>query len=107
MEAGVNAVPEAFPLVVRRLAQLDIEAAALWYEARLAGLGGRFVEELDRCLESIAVNPEAYPVVHRETRRALLRRFPFAVFYLWRDQTVTVISCMHTRRDPQRWRRRD
>ena len=49
MEAGVNAVPEAFPLVVRRLAQLDIEAAALWYEARLAGLGGRLFEELDRC----------------------------------------------------------
>ena len=106
MEAGVNAVPERSPLVFRRLAKLDIENAAVWYDGRVAGLGERFIEEVDRCLESITLNPEAYPVVHRETRRALLRRFPFAVFYRWRDQVVTVVACLHTRRAPQRWHRR-
>ena len=65
MEAGVNAVPDPFPLVLRRLAQLDIESAAAWYEDRVNGLGVRFVEEVDFCLDSITANPEACPIVHR------------------------------------------
>ncbi|MGQ0814644.1 MAG: type II toxin-antitoxin system RelE/ParE family toxin [Gemmatimonadota bacterium] len=99
-------MPDSYPLVVRRLASLDIKTAALWYEERIQGLGVKFVAEIDACLETILVNPELYPVVHRDIRRALVRRFPFAVFYVFRDETVIVTACMHTRRAPTAWRRR-
>ncbi len=99
-------MPDSYPLVVRRLASLDINTAALWYEDRVPRLGVRFVAEIDACLETIRATPELYPIVHRDIRRALVRKFPFAVFYVFRDDMITVTACMHTRRAPKAWRRR-
>jgi plasmid stabilization system protein ParE len=95
-------VPERLPVVVRRLARLDIENAASWYENRVSGLGVRFVDEVDRCFESISAGPDQYPIVHRDIHRALLKQFPYAVFFVRRGETVTVIACIHTRRHPKR-----
>jgi hypothetical protein len=50
--------------------------------------------------------PERYPVVRGEARRALLRRFPYAVFFVATPDLVSVLACMHARRDPRRWQER-
>ena len=47
-----------------------------------------------------------YQVVHVTYRRALTRRFPYAIFYEYADDTVTVYSVFHTSRDPEKWRQR-
>jgi hypothetical protein len=39
-------------------------------------------------------------------RRALLRKFPYGVFYFVFDDTVVVLACFHTRRDPKDWQKR-
>ena len=44
--------------------------------------------------------------VHEEYRRALVRRFPYAVFYEVTDATVTVYCIFHTSREPEKWRKR-
>ena len=62
-------------LVVRSVAEEDIAAAALWYEARAAGLGADFLRAIDVTLAEIKRMPERFPVVHLECHRALLRRF--------------------------------
>ena len=47
-----------------------------------------------------------YPVVHEGYRRALIRRFPYAVFYEQSEATVTIYAVFHTSRDPDKWRQR-
>ena len=42
-------------------------------------------------------------VVHRNLRRALVRRFPFAVFYMFDGDGVFVHAVLHCRRTPARW----
>ena len=96
-------MPERFPLVVTPLAQQDIDDAASWYEARVTALGLRFVESLDESFELVSASPQSYPVVHRDIRRILIPGFPYAMFFVLRDNTVRVIACMHTRRHPKRW----
>jgi hypothetical protein len=39
-------------------------------------------------------------------RRALLGRFPYAVYYRLDSDIIDVIACLHTRRSPSRWRTR-
>ena len=39
-------------------------------------------------------------------RRALVRRFPYAVFYGYDGDAVTVQAVLHTARDPAKWRQR-
>jgi plasmid stabilization system protein ParE len=83
-----------------------VEAAYRWYEDQRAGLGEEFLAAVGQTVEAIASHPAGYPAIHRETRRALVRRFPYAVFYRLVGEQVVVVACMHARRHPNRWRRR-
>ena len=93
-------------LVIAPEAELDIAEAYVWYEGRRAGLGEEFLSSVDACLESIRRRPEMYHVVHESYRRALIRRFPYAVFYEPSEATVTIYAVFHTSRDPDKWRQR-
>ena len=48
--------------------------------------------------------PLQFPEVEPNVRRALLRRFPFAVYFLAEAGTVEIIAVLHMRRDPETWR---
>ena len=50
--------------------------------------------------------PLAYPRVHGETRRAVVRRFPYAIYFRPVSDEVVVLAVMHGRRLPRRWRSR-
>lgn len=54
----------------------DLTAAALWYELHGSGLGSDFLDATVQALTSIAERPLRYPIVWRQTRRALMNRFP-------------------------------
>jgi plasmid stabilization system protein ParE len=78
-------------LIVRPPAEADFESAFRWYQEQNLGLGAEFIRAVDAVLASIVREPEAYPVVYRQSRRALLRRFPYAVYFLrmqsrWRSR---------------------
>jgi plasmid stabilization system protein ParE len=93
-------------LVVRSAAEADFADAALWYEARAEGLGADFLRAVDVALAEIGRQPDRSPRVHRECRKALLRRFPYAVYFVTGADLTSVIACMHVRRDPGTWQRR-
>jgi toxin ParE1/3/4 len=84
-------------------AEADIEEAHLWYAERGMGLAEDFRRSLDQCIATIVGYPEGFPVVHRSVRRALLRRFPYCIFYVLEPERAIVIGCVHARRDPRAW----
>ncbi|MBK9129820.1 MAG: type II toxin-antitoxin system RelE/ParE family toxin [Phycisphaerales bacterium] len=94
-------------LFVRPDAAADIEEAYLWHERQRPGLGDEFLDAILVVFEVLLENPRRYQVVHRDTRRANLRRFPYGVFYRIIDADVVVIACFHGSRDPRRWRGRE
>ena len=94
------------PILVRPAAAADIEDAFEWYQTQRFGLGEEFHEALRSTLNQIAENPQLYQVIHRGTRRALLKRFPYGVFFKEYPQVVIVVACMRGRRNPKRWQSR-
>jgi plasmid stabilization system protein ParE len=58
---------------------------------------------VDVCLTRIQRHPEAYPEAHPRVRRASLRRFPYGVFYVVRDDRIDVLAVYHARRRPRRF----
>jgi plasmid stabilization system protein ParE len=64
------------------------------------------MEKIDDALLRIAANPYAYPTVYGTLRRAVVRRFPFAIFYEVVKDEIQVIAVFHSRRDPQKWKSR-
>ena len=93
-------------VVVRAAAAADIDEAFLWYEGQRPGLGHEFLAAAQTLIDAVAQYPLKYPVVRRNTRRALLRRFPYAVYFRIYDEAIVVVACMHGRRNPRRWQAR-
>ena len=94
------------PILVRPAAAADIDEAFLWYERKRPGLGEEFLAALQAAIQGIGAQPKLHAVIHRDTRRALVRRFPYGVFYRLYDDVVVIVACMHGQRDPRRWRSR-
>ena len=61
---------------------------------------------LDSTIQLIAAMPAAGRVVYRGLRRALVRRFPFAVYYVLEGEQIVVRGVLHMSRHPQVWQRR-
>jgi plasmid stabilization system protein ParE len=89
-------------------AQDDIEAAALWYEEQREGLGARFIVELDGVLDRIGRSALQFPLLDPPVRRALLHRFPYAVYFVAEASggQPVVLAVLHQHRDPDAWRSR-
>ena len=75
-----------------------------WYEERREGLGREFGLAVDDLLAR-EDNPLAFPLAHRETRRAMLTRFPCAVYFRSSDTEVVVLA-VHGHQHPSRWKLR-
>jgi plasmid stabilization system protein ParE len=93
-------------LIVAPETAQDIDEAYTWYEQRRVGLGEEFLDCVDACIQFIVRWPESQAVVHATYRRALVRRFPYAVFYEVANDVLTVYAVFHTSRDPRKWRNR-
>ncbi|MET0987701.1 MAG: type II toxin-antitoxin system RelE/ParE family toxin [Steroidobacteraceae bacterium] len=91
---------------LREEADWDLAAAASWYEQQRAGLGHEFLDEALSMFHLIAENPLGYPVVHRDTRRSLMTRFPFGIYFRVEQSQLVVVAVVHGSRHPQRWQSR-
>jgi len=93
-------------VIFRPQAAEEARSARQWYEEQKPGLGGRFADAIDETLQRIASNPSAFPLVHGEIRRAVVRRFPYEVYFRVHARDLVIIAVMHGRRHPRRWRSR-
>ena len=96
----------SFALTIRPEAETDLAEACRWYEERRHDLGSESPISVEATLESIQRHPQSFPVVHSQIRRALLRRFPYGVFYVVEEHAVAVLAVFHASRDPNRWQNR-
>lgn len=99
------------PDVTRELEYLvealeEAEAAARWYAERSAAAAAAFSDEIDEAESAIARLPDAWPRFDHNTRRYLLRRFPFSVIYRVESRRVLILAVAHGRRRPGYWRSR-
>jgi plasmid stabilization system protein ParE len=87
-------------------ARAELIDAQDWYESEAPGLGRRFRAEANAAIERMSANPLQFPAVVNNVRRALLRRFPYMLFFTIDGDTLFVIACFHASRNPRRWRQR-
>ncbi len=93
-----------YKLILWQDAEKDLAQAYKWYNENVPGLGSDFLAVVERALESIQDNPLRFPVIYRNVRRALVKRFPFGIFFVTEEERVVVLAVMHTARDPAKWR---
>lgn len=89
-------------LIIKSVAKAETADAHNWYEQQRRGLGGEFLAAVESVLRVIQRNPGRYAPVHGEVRKARLARFPYAIYFIWRDDLISVLAIYHVKRDPQR-----
>jgi len=95
-----------YVLVFRPEVREELEEAYNWYESQQPELGDDFIDCVDEILNRICQIPESFPVVYRDVRRAVVRRFPYVVYYRIVSSRVVVTAIFHGRRDPKMWQAR-
>ena len=87
-------------------AKQDVADAFAWYEEQSLGLGLEFLRCLEAAIESVQRYPLMYPAVIDEYRRALIRRFPYAIFYEIESSHAVIHAVFHCSQDPNKWKAR-
>ncbi len=95
-----------YEIFVQREAQLEVQEIFDYYEQKSEGLGFEFMRSLDATLQSVRRNPLSYQAIYKESRRVLLRKFPYALFYVVEETRIVVIACFNQKRHPIDWLRR-
>jgi plasmid stabilization system protein ParE len=91
---------------LRDEADQDLASAASWYEQQRAGLGHEFLDDALSAFRLVAERPLSYPLVHRDTRRALMSHFPFGIYFRVEQARIVVLAVIHGSRHPRRWQSR-
>jgi toxin ParE1/3/4 len=90
------------------LAAQDVAEVRERYAEVSADLGARFEAALDSTFARLVAHPFAYPVVHRQTRRAVVDGAfgAYLIFYRVDGDDLVVLAVIHGSRHPRRWKRR-
>jgi plasmid stabilization system protein ParE len=84
----------------------EAEAAARWYAKRSAAAAAGFTDEIDAAESAIVRLPEAWPRFDHDTRRYLLRRYPFSIIYRVESGRILIVAVAHGHRRPRYWKSR-
>jgi plasmid stabilization system protein ParE len=84
----------------------ELTDAISYYNVQSEGLGYEFAAELKRTLERIVQYPDAWLKLSKRTCRCRTNRFPYAVIYQVRKETLLIVAVMHLSREPETWKSR-
>jgi plasmid stabilization system protein ParE len=87
-------------------AEEEMYEAAAFYEGRTDGLGDRFLDDIQACVDRISERPHMGRRVGGHFRVVLAKRFPFSVIYALEEATIVIVAVAHQRRRPGYWRDR-
>jgi len=87
-------------------AEADLTEAREWYSHQRKDLDFEFMQCIDEALALVIRHPNSFPMVYRTLRRAVVRRFPFALFYEVAADEIQVTAVFHSRRNPEMWQSR-
>ena len=98
----------SFGLIIEADVREEMRQAGDWYEAREAGVGGRFSVLLDEYLQQIISDPFRYPKAGPTTHKAKIIGWPYAIFFtmLEEQRLVKIIAVWQGNQDPTKLRRR-
>jgi plasmid stabilization system protein ParE len=87
-------------------ARLEMLAEVIHYDEAEVGLGVRFVEAVEEAAARALAFPRAGSPGRRNTRRVLLKGFPFWLIYREERDGIVVLAVAHHKRRPYYWQGR-
>jgi plasmid stabilization system protein ParE len=84
----------------------EYDEAIAYYEDCQTELGKQLTQEIDASIKLILAFPTAWTLLEGEIRRILIRRFPFGLLYISRNDEIYILAVMNLNRNPNYWKER-
>ncbi len=95
-----------YPVTLDHDAQAEFDTGYDYYAMRRLAAAEEFADAVQIVLTRIGKTPRLHQAVFGEVRRAIVRGFPYCVYYREEQGRVRVIAVFHTSRDPSIWQSR-
>ena len=89
-----------------RTAEDEFSETIAHYNLQSEGLGFEFAAEVKRALGRILQYPAAWTPLSKRTRRCRLNRFPYALLYQGRSDTILIVAVQNLHMHPDSWKSR-
>ena len=94
-------------VIITPQAQHDFDNTYWWYEEQNQGLGKEFANCVDTKIAEIQQFPEHFQIIYRDcVQRALVRRFPYSVFFVDKIKVLSIFAIQRQSRNPDLWKSR-
>ena len=87
-------------------AQAELDEAVAFYETSAPGLGIDLRKDIESATRRIQETPARWSPFDKQTRRFLIRRFPYSVIYLELLDCIVIVAVAHHKRRPGYWHER-
>jgi plasmid stabilization system protein ParE len=87
-------------------AQAELLEGISYYTAIRPELGVRFEQAVSHAVRSAVAHPHHGAPRSKNTRRWLVKGFPFGVIYRANDEEVVIVAVAHQRKRPEYWEER-
>jgi plasmid stabilization system protein ParE len=84
-------------------ARAELREARRWYYERSPLSATAFAHGVDNAVSRIAKAPTRYPLAEHATRKFVLQRFPFNIFYRPDETEIVIVAVAHQKRRPGYW----
>ena len=96
----------ALRIIVRPLAELDLELAVKWYVLENEKLAEDFLFAFRDALITVGRLPHGFQKKYKSVRVFSMKRFPYSVYYFLDSDVLHVIAILHQKRNPKLWKKR-
>jgi plasmid stabilization system protein ParE len=94
----------SFRVTIRSRARDDIRDGRDWYQEKSPDLAIRFGRKINDVILAITDQALIHAKIYRNIRRAMTRRFPYAIYFIVEGDRVIVFRVLHQARDPKEWK---
>ena len=93
------------PYRFHREARAEYRAALAWYATRSIDAADGFADVIADSICGIRELPDAWPrwLGKADVRARVVRRYPYSIMYVVRDQRIVIIAIAHQSRRPGYW----
>ena len=94
---------KSFSIELSDEAEFDFDKLYEFYYDGSSKVAETFLDRINLCFENIKQNPNSFPIIHKDLRKYVVKKFPFVIYYRIIDTVIQVIAVFHTSRNPEIW----
>lgn len=94
---------KSFSIELSDEAEFDFDKSYEFYYDGSSKVAETFLDRINLCFENIKQNPNSFPIIHKDLRKYVVKKFPFVIYYRIIDTVIQVIAVFHTSRNPEIW----